>query len=45
MVKFKKKLAALQAAQKWFDSLPEKVKAGLTRPGSVKQRTATSSTR
>lgn len=40
MVKYKKKLAALKNAQKWFDALPEKEKAALTRPGSIKQRTA-----
>lgn len=39
-MKYKKKVANLKAAQKWFDSLPEKDKATLTRPGSVKQRTA-----
>ncbi len=39
-MKFKKKLKNLQAAMAWWDSLPQKDKAGLTRPGSVKQRTA-----
>ena len=40
MVKYKKRLKDLEAAKKWFDALPEKVKSSLTRPGSVKQRTA-----
>ena len=42
MVKYKKRLKNLEAAQKWFDALPEKVKASLTRPGGINQRTATS---
>lgn len=41
-MKYKKKLANLKAAQKWFDSLPETVKAGLTHPGGINQRTAAS---
>lgn len=41
-MKYKKKLANLHAAQKWFDALPEKIKASLTRPGGINQRTATS---
>lgn len=38
-MKYKKKLANLQAAQAWFDKLPQKDKAALTRPGSVNQST------
>ena len=38
--KYKKQVEALKMAQKWFDSLPERVKSTLTRPGSIKQRTA-----
>lgn len=41
-MKYKKKLANLRAAQAWFDKLPERDKVGLTRPGGIKQRTATS---
>ena len=41
-MKYKKKLANLKAAQKWFDYLPERDKAGLTRPGGISQRTAAS---
>ena len=41
-MKYKNKLANLKAAQKWFDSLPERDKAGLTRPGGINQRTAAS---
>ena len=41
-MKYKKKLANLKAAQKWFDSLPERDKASLTRPGGINQRTAVS---
>lgn len=40
MSKFKKRLAKLEAAKLWFDKLPEAEKRALTRPGSVKQRTA-----
>lgn len=29
----------LAAAQRWWDKLPERDKASLTKPGSVKQRT------
>ncbi len=39
MCKFKKRLAKLEEAKRWFDKLPESEKAALTRPGSVKQRT------
>lgn len=39
-MKYKKKLLNLKQAQKWFESLPEKEKASLTKPGSIKQRTA-----
>lgn len=41
-MKYKKKLANLKAAQKWFDSLPERDKDSLTRPGGINQRTAAS---
>ena len=37
-MKYKKKLANLKAAQAWWDRLPERDKASLTRPGSVKTR-------
>lgn len=39
-MKYKKRLEHLKMAQKWFDNLPEKEKASLTRPGGIKQRTA-----
>lgn len=39
MVKYKKKLANLHAAQAWFDKLPQKDKASLTRPGGINQTT------
>ena len=42
MVKYKKKLANLHAAQAWFDKLPQKDKAGLTRPDGINQKTAAS---
>ncbi len=38
-MKFKKKRKNLEAAQRWWDALPNAVKATLTRPGSVNQRT------
>jgi hypothetical protein len=38
-MKYKKKLAALKAAQAWFDKLPQKEKTCRTRPGSVSQKT------
>ena len=41
-MKYKKKLANLKAAQAWWDRLPERNKASLTRPGSINQRTAAS---
>lgn len=37
-MKYKHKVEGLKNKQKWFDSLPEKVKASLNRPGSVKTR-------
>ena len=37
-MKYKKKLANLKAAQKWFDTHPERYNASLTRPGGVNQR-------
>lgn len=39
-MKYKKKLANLKAAQNWFDRLPEKEKASMTRPGGINQNTA-----
>ena len=41
-MKYKQKLANLQAAQAWWHRLPERDKAGLTRPGGINQKTATS---
>lgn len=41
-MKYKKKLANLKAAQAWWDRLPERNKASLTRPGGINQRTAVS---
>ena len=41
-MKHKKKLANLKAAQAWWDRLPERDKASLTRPGGINQRTAVS---
>lgn len=38
MVKYKNKALWLQMKQNWFDKLPQSVKNGLTRPGSVKTR-------
>ena len=37
-MKYKKKVAYLKAKQAWFDKLPQNVKNGLTRPGSIKTR-------
>lgn len=37
-MKHKKKVEWLKNKQRWFDSLPEKVKASLNRPGSIKTR-------
>lgn len=45
MVKYKKLVKNLKAAQKWFDSLLERDKVSLTRPRSIKQRTAYDNTR
>lgn len=41
-MKYRKKLANLKAAQAWWDRLPERDKASLTRPGGINQRTAIS---
>lgn len=41
MVKYKKRLRNLQAAQQWRDKLPQKVKNATKRPGSIKQRIIT----
>lgn len=35
-MKYKKRLAYLEAKQRWFDKLPQAVKNALTRPGSIK---------
>ena len=40
MVKYKKLLANLRAAQLWWDKLPERDKASMTRPGGIHQTTA-----
>ena len=37
-MKYKNKKKWLENKQKWFDSLPEKIKASLNRPGSIKTR-------
>ena len=39
-MKYKKKLKNLKAAQAWWDKLPERDTASLTRPGGINQRTA-----
>lgn len=38
-MKYKKKVANLKAAQAWWDKLPEREKASLTRPGGINQTT------
>lgn len=42
-MKYKKKLANLKAAQVWWDKLPERDKASLTRPGGINQTTGSAS--
>ena len=42
-MKAKHKKEKLEAAQKWWDSLPQKDKNSMTRPGSINQRTAVAS--
>jgi len=42
-MKYKKKVANLKAAQAWWDRLPERNKASLTRPGSIHQKTGAAS--
>ena len=42
-MKYKKRLRNLEAAKKWWDSLPQKDKNTMTRPGSINQRTAVAS--
>lgn len=42
-MKVKKKRANLEAVKKWFGNLPKSIQEGLTRPGSVNQRTAVAS--
>ena len=39
-MKYKKRLRKLEAAKNWWDSLPQKDKNSMTRPGSINQRTA-----
>ena len=39
-MKAKHKKANLEAAKKWWDALPQKVKDSTTKPGSINQRTA-----
>ena len=42
-MKAKHKKANLEAAKKWWDSLPQRDKDSTTRPGSINQRTAVAS--
>lgn len=42
-MKASKRRKNLVAAQMWWDKLPEKDKASLTRPGSINQRTGAAS--
>ena len=42
-MKAKHKKENLEAARKWWDSLPQKDKNSMTRPGSINQRTAVAS--
>lgn len=42
-MKAKHKKENLEAAKKWWDSLPQKDKNSMTRPGSINQRTAVAS--
>lgn len=35
-MKYKNKVAYLQAKKNWFDKLPNSVQSTLTRPGSIK---------
>ena len=42
-MKAKHKKENLVAAKKWWDSLPQKDKNSMTRPGSINQRTAVAS--
>ena len=37
-MKYKKMKAYLEGKQAWFDKLPQSIKNGLKRPGSVKTR-------
>lgn len=41
IMKYDQKKKNLEAAQRWFDSLPERLKSSLKRPGSINQRTLT----
>lgn len=38
-MKYKKKLAALKAAQDWWDRQPQSFKNATTRPGGINQTT------
>lgn len=42
-MKARKRRANLAAAQAWWDKLPERDKASLTRPGSINQRVGAAS--
>lgn len=42
-MKAKHKKENLEAAKKWWDSLPQKDKNSMTRPGSIHQKTAVAS--
>ena len=39
-MKYSKRLKNLEAAKKWWESLPQKDKDATTKPGSINQRTA-----
>ena len=41
VMKYKKKVANLKAAQAWWDKQDNKFKDSTTRPGSIKQRVVT----
>lgn len=40
-MKYKKKLANLAAAQRWWDAQPQSYKNSTTRPGGINQRVVT----
>jgi hypothetical protein len=39
-MKYKKKLAALESAKKWWDAQPQSYKNSNKKPGGINQRTA-----